>query len=543
MNMAALGRLPPDVTMLHKEELRGRYVLQVDEAADVGCAPQNRYKEHPSSCLKLSLTDGEQRAYAIEYRKVPQLSPMMPAGIKIAVSNVFVRQGLLLLCPENVVVLGGKVQCLEEARQRVMERWNQPPRGRRTPLNQGAVPTNYRDAAAAAAWPPQANPPPNETENGPAPGSRVHPTNGWAPPQPAATFRAAGECSQPAQPSPHVIPLQGRAHSSKPLPNQWQEPPFASDAAPWPRSGQQETAPGSPERARRPKRTQADRPPDVGLDLDTDDEEEQPLRVARRTASRPRARALSEDEDEELPAASPERPFRFSAEPVRPPFVDETLGPLGTKRQSVPKQSTPRVAAVRMSDGGRPSFGVASTPPPARSAEVIDLASPEMDVENDEVVAVAPLAPESNSSPFSYLKHVLRQKAALPPGGCFEARVKCILVGVTRFDFKSGSSFATRVHIDDGSAMCECMIASEAVEELVGHTAPVVSAALSSKDAEEKEAMRAKMKRVQHFFTTFEGTMDLQVDERYQLPNVVKLQSGISDEDGWKLLRRLQNTG
>ena len=29
MNMAALGRLPPEVTMLHKEELRGRYVLQV----------------------------------------------------------------------------------------------------------------------------------------------------------------------------------------------------------------------------------------------------------------------------------------------------------------------------------------------------------------------------------------------------------------------------------------------------------------------------------------------------------------------------------
>lgn len=51
--------------------------------------------------------------------------------LQIAVSNVFVRQGLLLLCPENVVVLGGKVQLFEEARQRVMDRWNQPPRGRR----------------------------------------------------------------------------------------------------------------------------------------------------------------------------------------------------------------------------------------------------------------------------------------------------------------------------------------------------------------------------------------------------------------------------
>lgn len=47
-----------------------------------------------------------------------------------------------------------------------------------------------------------------------------------------------------------------------------------------------------------------------------------------------------------------------------------------------------------------------------------------MDADNDEVVAVAPVAPETDSSPFSYLKHVLRQKAALPPGGRFEARVK-----------------------------------------------------------------------------------------------------------------------
>jgi hypothetical protein len=55
--------------------------------------------------------------------------------VQIAISNTYVRQGLLLLCPENVVVLGGQVQHLEEARQRVMHRWNQPPRGRRYAYN------------------------------------------------------------------------------------------------------------------------------------------------------------------------------------------------------------------------------------------------------------------------------------------------------------------------------------------------------------------------------------------------------------------------
>lgn len=36
MNMTALGRLPPETTMLHKEELRGRYVLQVSRFRDTG---------------------------------------------------------------------------------------------------------------------------------------------------------------------------------------------------------------------------------------------------------------------------------------------------------------------------------------------------------------------------------------------------------------------------------------------------------------------------------------------------------------------------
>jgi hypothetical protein len=67
---------------------------------------------------------------------------------------------------------------------------------------------------------------------------------------------------------------------------------------------------------------------------------------------------------------------------------------------------------------------MAVTPPPARSVEVIDLASPGMDVDNDEVIAMAPVAPDLDASPFSYLKDIMQKRKALPDGDRFEARVK-----------------------------------------------------------------------------------------------------------------------
>lgn len=37
-----------------------------------------------------------------------------------------VRRGMLLLTPASLVVLGGHVEQLEQARQRMVEHWNQP---------------------------------------------------------------------------------------------------------------------------------------------------------------------------------------------------------------------------------------------------------------------------------------------------------------------------------------------------------------------------------------------------------------------------------
>lgn len=51
--------------------------------------------------------------------------------MQVAVCNVHIRHGLLMLVPEVVEVLGGTVDELEAARQRLVEEVNKPPRGRR----------------------------------------------------------------------------------------------------------------------------------------------------------------------------------------------------------------------------------------------------------------------------------------------------------------------------------------------------------------------------------------------------------------------------
>lgn len=51
--------------------------------------------------------------------------------LQIVINNVNVRRGLLMLVPEVIEVLGGRVQVLTEAQERLIHEINKPPRGRR----------------------------------------------------------------------------------------------------------------------------------------------------------------------------------------------------------------------------------------------------------------------------------------------------------------------------------------------------------------------------------------------------------------------------
>ncbi|KAM7254036.1 hypothetical protein ACFE04_028659 [Oxalis oulophora] len=148
------GVLPENVHTLNRIDLKGPFVLQVDEIVNISCPIRARYHDAPSGiqrCLKLSMTDGVQRVFGMEYRPINDLKVFSPAGLKVAVCNVHVRRGLLMLVPEAFEVLGGFVEELEAARERLVNEVNKPPRGKRT---REGVGTPLSTRATHAAWPP-----------------------------------------------------------------------------------------------------------------------------------------------------------------------------------------------------------------------------------------------------------------------------------------------------------------------------------------------------------------------------------------------------
>ncbi|XP_076891778.1 recQ-mediated genome instability protein 1-like [Bidens hawaiensis] len=130
MNCCGAGVLPSNVDQLNSVDLIGPFVLQVDEIENVSQPCQDRYKEASPGfdrCLKLSMTDGVQRVVGLEFQPIKDLKVFSPAGLKVAVSNVNVSVGIMMLAPEGFQVLGGSVEELEAAWQRFVAEVNKPP--------------------------------------------------------------------------------------------------------------------------------------------------------------------------------------------------------------------------------------------------------------------------------------------------------------------------------------------------------------------------------------------------------------------------------
>ncbi|XXG78439.1 hypothetical protein AAC387_Pa08g2386 [Persea americana] len=153
MNFSGSGVLPADVHAMHGVELAGPFLLQVDEIVNISVPLRERYHDASAGlkrCLKLSMTDGAQRVVGMEYRPVSCLEALAPAGLKVCIRNVHIRRGLLMLVPEVLEVLGGLVEELDAARQRLVQEVNKPPRGKRR--RNGEVPSLVTRARHAA-WP------------------------------------------------------------------------------------------------------------------------------------------------------------------------------------------------------------------------------------------------------------------------------------------------------------------------------------------------------------------------------------------------------
>ncbi|CAB1117694.1 unnamed protein product [Ectocarpus sp. CCAP 1310/34] len=112
--------LPAGVGSMVKERVKGKMVVQVENARDIAKNLEQREKVDGSSAhhtLKLALGDGRQTVAAFEYKRVQGLVADPPLGLKLLLVEPWVRRGILLLSSENTTVLGGEVSSLVEARE------------------------------------------------------------------------------------------------------------------------------------------------------------------------------------------------------------------------------------------------------------------------------------------------------------------------------------------------------------------------------------------------------------------------------------------
>ncbi|CAL9099165.1 unnamed protein product, partial [Musa textilis] len=152
MNVSGAGVLPENVHLMHKTELEGPFVVQVDEIVNISAPLRERYHDMPAGCkrcLKFSMTDGVQCVFGMEYRPIKELEVLAASGLKVVIRNVHIRRGLLLLVPEAFAILGGMADDLDAARKRLVAEINKPPRGIRKHGNISSLTTR----ASLAAWP------------------------------------------------------------------------------------------------------------------------------------------------------------------------------------------------------------------------------------------------------------------------------------------------------------------------------------------------------------------------------------------------------
>lgn len=65
--------------------------MQVDEIVNISNPLKGRYQKAAPGikrCLKLSMTDGVQRVFGMEYRPIRDLDALAPAGLKVFFSLV-----------------------------------------------------------------------------------------------------------------------------------------------------------------------------------------------------------------------------------------------------------------------------------------------------------------------------------------------------------------------------------------------------------------------------------------------------------------------
>ncbi|KAI4336347.1 hypothetical protein L6164_014884 [Bauhinia variegata] len=492
MNYCGGGVLPANVHSMHLADLPGPYVLQVDEIINISCPLRSRYQQAPPGlkrCLKLSMTDGIQRVFGMEYRPIHALDNCVPSGVKVAISNVHVRRGLLMLVPETIEVLGGLVEQLDAARKRLVDELNKPSRGKRTKI--GVLPP-LAARATLAAWP----------------SSRVddHGLNSSTL-QSNDSIQANNQGAGPRQSSTHTRRTEDTIHVAV-----------------------QNAAPNSTLNLVSNIEV---------MHLDTD-RNVHPESSANSMANRlfPAPVNVDEIHMNALNVTRANSVGNQSSHTVSD-FVEGHLDTSYTTREnSVISQCPPNAQNAEKSDSDRI--------PVARENDLGNgSSSSNLNIEDIDMVDSAdhPLILSGEREiPFTYLASLSAKWAAMKEKApSVQGKIKCFLTGVKGFQYKQRTAYELQVYVDDGSLISEILVDHKVVQKGIGYSPQEVTAALSSPDKKIIQNIKDTLRKFQAFLTNFEGVMLVEFNGKSSLPIALEMNQGCSRSDAWLLLRRLKS--
>ncbi|KAK7358670.1 hypothetical protein VNO77_00608 [Canavalia gladiata] len=492
MNFCGSGMLPPNVDSMHLRVLPGPYVLQVDEIINITCPLRSRYEQAPPGlkrCLKLSMTDGIQRVFGMEYRPIQALEVCASAGLKVAISNVHVRHGLLMLVPETIEILGGLVEHLDAARKRLVDELNKPPRGKRT--KNGVVPP-LSTRATLAAWPS------SRVDNIEHRGSMLHNTNSVQANNQGAAPTMSGTGNSLTTEDILVMGVQNSASNSIPH--------MVSTAEA------------------------------MNMDMHGDTN---PVSLTNSTANQ-FSSVISEAEEIHIDATNVTRENSVDNQSshMLSNFAEAQENTVHiTKESSVATECSPVVENAETDrDGIQVTRGNAL---PRRSSSTVSNTSDIQMVDGSDQTLVQS---GDQEVPFTYLASLSAKWTPMKENSPFvRGKIKCFLTGVKGFQYKKRKTYELLAYVDDGSLISEILVDHDVVRKGIGYSPEEVTAALSSPDMNIVRNMKNTMRKFQDFLANFEGVILVELNRKSSLPLAVEMSQGCYQSDAWLLLRRVKS--
>ncbi|CAM0904880.1 unnamed protein product [Alopecurus aequalis] len=482
MNVCSAGVLPEGVGGMDAAVLDGPFVLQVDEIVNMSNPLRERYRDAPAGpkrFLKLSMTDGIQRIYGMEYRPIKDLQVLAPIGFKIVIRNVHIKRGLLMLVPEVIEILGGVVDELEAARVRLVSEVNKPPRGKR---KQGGLPLSSR--ATLAAWP-----------------GNISSTNGGE--QGISIPRAVN--------SSHPIGLGNASQVVRTTQTMVEErinPPVVIN-------GVQEQSQHFQEF------TMQDRSASLARNYAEASAPATYRYEPQQSTSRTTQTLVEEYVDHPIVANNVHQQTQRVQE--------ITMQDQATRIQGEPSASTPCGNDTQQGPrdiGGTSANGVEA----ARSSTVDDKIN---QIEHPVILS------GENEKPFTYIFNMMSdwaiEKDTRP---CIQGKIKGLITSVKRFQYKQRKEYELHIWIDDGSQISEAFLDGDIIQNIIGHSCEELNAAVS--DPNSASATKEIMNGFKQYLAKFEGTMLIEFNRKSSAPIVREINEGCSTSDAWLLLQRVK---